>query len=165
VKSSPSKDSHAQEKYLVDMMESAQAIQKYMHGVTSDEFWDDGEKRDAVTMRIIVIGEAARHVNHATAASLPGIPFAQIRGMRNRITHEYERVDFREVWSVTQENIVLLIAELAKYFEAHPMPPGAKTDIEIGADSAQTAIQEPDSTGSMPLPESRNKGGPRRSRR
>ena len=87
------------------------------------------------------------------------------RGMRNRITHEYERVDFREVWSVTQENIVLLIAELAKYFEAHPMPPGAKTDIEIGADSAQTAIQEPDSTGSIPPPESRNKGGPRRSRR
>ncbi len=110
-KSSPS-DSHSQEAYLHDMLESAEHVMRYMEAVTFEEFWADSEKRDAVTLRLSVIGEAARHVTKEVEVAMPSIPFKDIRGMRNRITHDYGRVDFRIVWQVTQENIAPLVASL-----------------------------------------------------
>ena len=120
-KSSPSEDgAHSQDAYLQDMLESAQYIHRYMEGVDYNLFWSDSEKRDAVAMRLAVIGEAARHVSPETAAKLKGIPFKDIRGMRNRIAHDYGRVDYTVVWTVTQEDIEPLVTALEKHFAANP---------------------------------------------
>jgi uncharacterized protein with HEPN domain len=110
-KSSPS-ESHSQEAYLHDMLESARHIMRYMEGVTFEDFWADCEKRDAVTMRLSVIGEAARHISKETEDQIPTVRFKDIRGMRNRISHDYGRVDFRIVWQVTQEHIPAIVAVL-----------------------------------------------------
>ncbi len=83
-----------------------------MEGVSFEGFWADSEKQHAVTMRHSVIGEAARHVTKEIEAQLPSIPFKDIRGMRNQITHDYGRVDSRIVWQVTQESIAPLAAAL-----------------------------------------------------
>jgi uncharacterized protein with HEPN domain len=42
--------------------------------------------------------------------------------MRNRIAHDYGAVDFRIVWTVTQEEIEPLIAALSVYFANRPRP-------------------------------------------
>jgi len=116
-KSSHSKDkAHTQDAYLHDMLESARLVRLYVEGVDYDSFWDDSEKRDAVAMRLAVIGEAARHITRETAAGLKGIPFKDICGMRNRIAHDYGRVDYTVVWQVTQEDIGPLVAALEKHF-------------------------------------------------
>lgn len=116
VKSSSSEsDPHAQATYLYDMLESAQHILRYMAGVNYEAFWDDSEKRDAVAMRLAVIGESARHATAETAAELTDIPFKDLRGMRNRIAHDYGRVDYTVVWAVTQEDIGPLVAALEKH--------------------------------------------------
>ena len=109
-------DSRAQDAYLHDMLDSAQHVRRYMEGVTFEDFMADGEKRDAVSMRLSVIGEAARHITKETEVRLPVIPFKDVRGMRNRITHDYGRVDFHIVWEVTQKNIAPLIAALEEHF-------------------------------------------------
>jgi uncharacterized protein with HEPN domain len=95
-------------------------LQKYVEGVSFEAFWDDSEKRDAVAMRLSVIGEAARHVTPATASKLPAIPFPAVRGLRNRIAHDYKRVNYRVVWEVTQEDIGPLAVALEKYFAENP---------------------------------------------
>ena len=78
---------------------------RYVDKVTFEDFWADTEQRDAATMRLSTLGEAARHINAETEALLPSTPFKVIRGMGNRITHDYGRVDFRIVWQVTQGSI------------------------------------------------------------
>ncbi len=109
-----------QDAYLHDMLEAAKLIHGYMAGVTFEDFWQNSEKRDAVALRISVLGESASKVNKATEAALPGIPFKSIRGMRNRIAHDYGAVDFKIVWAVTQEEIEPLIAALEAYFRERP---------------------------------------------
>jgi len=108
-----------QNTYLYDMIESARAIYRYTEGVTFEQFWDNGEKRDAVAMRIATIGDAARNVTKVIETANPAIPFSNIRGMRNRIAHEYGKVDFREVWKVAEQDIKPLIAALEEYFAKH----------------------------------------------
>jgi uncharacterized protein with HEPN domain len=106
-----------QDAYLHDMREAAVLIRSYMAGVTYEEFWDNSEKRDAVALRISVIGESAYRIDKPTETALPGIPFKDLRGMRNRIAHDYGAVNFKIVWEVTQKEIEPLIAALEIYFK------------------------------------------------
>ena len=69
-----------------------------MARVSFDAFWHwRSPKRDAVSLRISVLGIAAHKIDKATEAALPPIPFKNIRGMRNRIAHDYGAVDFKIV--------------------------------------------------------------------
>jgi len=101
--------------HLHDMLEAARLIRGYMRKVSFEEFWHHNEKRDAVALRLSVIGEAATHVSPATQKALPTIPFQRIRGLRNRIAHDYGAIDFKIVWEVTQKEIGPLIAALEVY--------------------------------------------------
>jgi len=109
-----------QDAYLHDMLEAARLIRDYMAGVTFDEFWHNSEKRDAVALRLSVLGESAHRIDQAIETAVPGIPFKSIRGMRNRIAHDYGAVDFKIVWAVTQAEIEPLIAVLEAHFKGRP---------------------------------------------
>ena len=150
MKSSHSDETHSQDKYLADMLESALAIQRYLQDVSFEGFWDDALKRDAVTYRINIIGEAAKHISRATAKALPEIPFELIRAMRNRIAHEYDHIDYRKVWGVTQDHIGPMITVLKKHFVAHPPPPLVETEIERVRAHPKKAIQEASESNSDP---------------
>ena len=103
--------------HLHDMLEAARLIRSYMKKVGFNEFWYHNEKRDAVALRLSVIGEAAAHVSPATQKALPTIPFKRIRGLRNRIAHDYGAIDFKIVWEVTQMEIGPLIKALEIYLK------------------------------------------------
>ena len=61
-------------------------------------------------MRLIqIIGEAARKISPAYKESHPQIPWTQIIGMRNRLVHEYFRVETEIVWEVVERDIPALI--------------------------------------------------------
>lgn len=104
------------------MLEAARLIHGYTAGVAFEDFWHNSEKRDAVALRVSVLGESARRIDKVTAAALPGIPFRSICGMRNRFAHDYGAVDFRIVWAVAQTEIEPLIAALETYFKNRPPP-------------------------------------------
>ena len=111
-----------QDAYLHDMREAAALIRAYMAGVSYDDFWDDSEKRDAVAMRISVLGESAYHIEKATETALPNIPFKNLRGMRNRIAHDCGAINFKILWEVTQQEIDPLLAALDAYFAGKSPP-------------------------------------------
>ena len=104
-----------------DMMKSAQAISRYMAGVSFDQFRDNREKRDAVAMRIAAIGDAARNVTKAAERDVPGISFQNFREMRSRIAPGYGKVDVREVWTVAAQDITPLLEVLEEHFVKHGM--------------------------------------------
>ena len=78
----PGKSSQSDEQrqlaYLHDMLESARHVLHYVDGVTLAEFSTNSEKRDAVSMRLAVIGKSARHITNDTATKLPTVPFDAI---------------------------------------------------------------------------------------
>ena len=48
----------------------------------------------------------------------PSIPWPQIVGLRNRLIHGYDAVDFDILWDVLQFDLPALIAELRAIFAA-----------------------------------------------
>lgn len=108
-----------QQAYVRDIIDSAKQAVAYTHGLTFEQFWDDHKTRDAVAMRLHIIGESAKKLKAETAAQLQILRVDDIRGMRNRIAHDYGRVNFRIVWKTVRENLPPLISELEKYIQQH----------------------------------------------
>ena len=49
-----------------------------------------------------------------------GTPWVQNVGLRNRLIHGYDNVDFDILWEIGTQDLPLLIAELEKIFSATP---------------------------------------------
>jgi uncharacterized protein with HEPN domain len=98
--------------YLLDMLQSAELVTNYTAQCSKGEFIENVQLQDSVIRRLLVIAEAARRVSEATRQNLPNVSWQEINGMRNRLVHEYDDVNLNIVWSVVQNQIPNLIAEL-----------------------------------------------------
>ena len=99
---------------LVDMRDSAVAICRYLEGIDKAGFYANGEKQDAVLRRLEIIGEAAGRISQEVQKEFPGIPFREIRGMRNIIAHDYGEVDLERVWETASGDVPALLETLEK---------------------------------------------------
>lgn len=68
-----------------------------MSDVSEDVFLHDERTQSAVIHGLIVIGEIASPTSDETREALPQLPWHEIRGMRNRLAHDYLGVDVDEV--------------------------------------------------------------------
>ena len=93
--------------------------------MSQEAFEEDVKTQDAVIRRIEIIGEAVRRLSVEFCAQYPHIPWRQIRGMRNKLIHEYDRVDLVAVWDVIQQDIPPLIAQIRPLVPPDDPPEGA----------------------------------------
>lgn len=70
-----------------------------------------------VVANLTIIGEAARHVPDDLVAASPDVPWPLMRGMRNRIVHDYFHVDAQIVWETTQNDLAPLREPLKRLFD------------------------------------------------
>jgi uncharacterized protein with HEPN domain len=87
-------------------------IEEFTFGVTEAVFLADRLRMHAVTRLIEIIGEAAKHLAPGVEDRQPTVPWRLVRSMRDRIVHEYDRVDPKRVWSVATEDLAPLRAAM-----------------------------------------------------
>lgn len=61
---------------------------------------------------IEIIGEAAKKVTAEFKEAHPDIPWHEMAGMRNRLIHDYWRIDVAQVWKTIQGDIPKLIGQI-----------------------------------------------------
>jgi len=59
-----------------------------------------------------IIGEAATRVPVEARTGMPQIPWVQIMGLRNRLIHGYDQVDFDVLWQILNEDLPSLVKGL-----------------------------------------------------
>jgi len=67
----------------------------------------------ALTRLVEIVGEAANRVSQATQQASSHIPWPQITGMRNRLVHGYDVIDFDLLWDTVTHDVPPLITALA----------------------------------------------------
>lgn len=70
--------------------------------------------QDAVVRALEVVGEAAGHISKEFQDAHPEIPWHKMVGMRNRLIHEYFRVNYAAVWDTVRNDLPDLIKTLEK---------------------------------------------------
>ena len=80
------------------MLDWAQKVPRFVSDVSEDAFLQDERTQSAVIHGLIVIGEIASRTSDETREALPQLPWHEVRGMRNRLAHDYLGVDVDEIW-------------------------------------------------------------------
>jgi uncharacterized protein with HEPN domain len=103
------------ELYLDLIREAAENAAKFLRGMDKDDFLSDMKVRHAVAMCPIIVGENVSRLSQRSPEVLsahPNVPWRQAIGLRNRIAHGYEGLNFEMIWSVATEYLPSLLAAL-----------------------------------------------------
>lgn len=104
------------------MLDAARDVQLLAAGSGQNELRTNMILRRAMVNAIQEIGEAAAKISPAGRARIAAIPWAIVVGMRNRLVHGYDEIDFGVVWIVATEEVGPLVAALEAAFASWPLP-------------------------------------------
>lgn len=78
---------------------------------------NDNIMQDAVVRRFEIIGEATKNIPLKVKKEYPDIPWRQMAGMRDMLTHEYFGIVMKRIWDTTQKDLPKLKKQIAKLLE------------------------------------------------
>ena len=98
-------------RHILDAIKEALTFSK-------DKSREDFDNERMLTLAVIkeleIIGEAAAKITPEFKITQPHIPWLDIVGMRNHLTHGYFDVDLDLVWITVQEDLPLLLEQLER---------------------------------------------------
>jgi uncharacterized protein with HEPN domain len=83
---------------LKDILAALDRIDSYTGGMSFEAFRADEKTANAVIYNFLVIGEAVKLLPQTVTDKFPEIPWRQIAGMRDKLTHAYFSTDYELVW-------------------------------------------------------------------
>lgn len=83
-------------------------------GLDENAFSTDRKTQDAVVRNLEIIGEASSRLPDEFRNAHRDIPWALMRGLRNRIVHAYFGVDLQLVWEVVVDDLPTLKERIQK---------------------------------------------------
>jgi uncharacterized protein with HEPN domain len=97
---------------VLDIVLACRRVRRFVEGVGEGAFHADEEKRWAVVSQLLVIGEAVGRLSDVFRAERAQIAWPQIAGMRNRLIHGYDKINWGLVWKTAVQDVPMLLAEL-----------------------------------------------------
>jgi uncharacterized protein with HEPN domain len=107
---------------LYDALSAAKKVERFVRDVDWAGFQASDEKSSAVYGQLVILGEACTRLSPEIRAQYDVIPWRQIIGMRNRIIHGYDEVNWDIVWQVATEHVPSLIDLFSDILDALDRP-------------------------------------------
>ncbi|CAN5282224.1 hypothetical protein BH09PSE1_BH09PSE1_06280 [soil metagenome] len=80
-------------------------ITAYLDAHSAHSFRSDMLTRDAVCMRLIIIGEPANRLTDDSKAKLPHLNWAGMAGLRHLLAHDYGSASPSLLWSIATASV------------------------------------------------------------
>lgn len=93
-----------------DIVENIDRIIDFTEGMSRAAYDGDIKTKLAVERCLQIISEAAAKLGATAEKTAPEIPWADIRGMGNRLRHGYGELDADTVWATIENDLVPLRA-------------------------------------------------------
>src|SRR3989344_2386600 len=98
--------------FIQDILESINDIESFSKGLTKEKFAIDKLKQNAIIRSLEVIGEAAKSIPDSFREKYPHIPWKEIAGFRDVLSHAYFGVSMDRVWNVIKKDLPVLKKEI-----------------------------------------------------
>jgi uncharacterized protein with HEPN domain len=102
---------------MKDMLDHAREAVTLLRDMSRESFQEQRVLQLALTRLVEIVGEAANRISDATRQAHPDVPWPQIIGMRNRLIHGYDVIDYDLLWDTVTGDLPELIAVLERIVE------------------------------------------------
>ena len=80
-------------------------VERFVEGLQAKDFLDDKKTITACAFTVSQIGEIVKEIDKETINKYNNIPWNSIKGMRNKIVHDYDNVDLSVLWGTIKESL------------------------------------------------------------
>jgi uncharacterized protein with HEPN domain len=95
---------------LRQLLEHSRRVQELVATVALKDMLKDWKLASAFEREMEVLGEATKRLPADLTARYPQIPWKQIAGMRDRISHGYDETDYDVLWQAARDDVPPLAA-------------------------------------------------------
>ena len=106
--------------WLYDILNAINEIESFLSDSPKEfaAYQNDLKTRRAVERNIEIIGEASKNIPTEIQQSFSDIPWQKLRGIRNRIVHDYFDVDRKIIWFIVTSELTTLKKSLQNHIQA-----------------------------------------------
>jgi uncharacterized protein with HEPN domain len=90
---------------FADIVANIDRIERFTAGMELQGFAANEQTELAVKYSLLIISEAAAKLGDLAVAHCPDIPWREIRGLGNRLRHEYDTVDVVRIWLLLERDL------------------------------------------------------------
>lgn len=104
------------------MIEYIDKAIKYTEGYSFEDFCNDEKTIDATVFAISQIGELVKNISQETMKKYSNIEWNMIKSLRNRIVHDYEGINLKNIWVVLKYDVLDLknsLLEIIDNYDEH----------------------------------------------
>ncbi|HAT15235.1 MAG TPA: hypothetical protein DCS91_18155 [Microcoleaceae bacterium UBA11344] len=97
---------------LLDIVSAIRRVLQFAEEIDKSALEINEEKQSAIFYQVIVMGEAVKRLSAEFRSQHSEVPWREIAGMRDILTHHYDRVNLDTLWDVIQTDIPELLGLL-----------------------------------------------------
>ena len=94
--------------FVEDILDAMDKVELLLEGVSYEKFEADFRINFAVIRALEIIGEASKRLPDTLRVRYSEIPWKGMAGMRDRIIHGYDNVDYQIVWDVVKKDFPMI---------------------------------------------------------
>lgn len=91
-----------------DILDNIARIERFFAGLDRQSFTENEQALFAVQHALLIISEAAAKLGDLAVELCPAIAWRDIRGLGNRLRHEYHTVDVGRLWLMVERDVPAL---------------------------------------------------------
>ena len=98
------------------------SLDKIYEGYSFEDFCNDEKTIDATVFAISQIGELVKNISQETIKKYSNIERNMIKSLRNRIVHDYEGINLKNIWVVLKYDVLDLknsLLEIIDNYDEH----------------------------------------------
>lgn len=95
---------------LRQIQEAAGRLQAICQDRTLEKLLTDWQATAALERFLEILGEAVKRLPMALRDRYPDVPWKEIAGTRDRLSHGYDDVNYQVLWDAAREDVPVLLA-------------------------------------------------------
>lgn len=100
--------------FIEDILNSMRNIEEFSKGLNKERFSKNNLRQSAIIRQLEIIGEAVKNIPDSFREKYPKIPWKDISGFRDILSHAYFGVNIDRVWNIIEKDLPKLKENISK---------------------------------------------------